>query len=222
MRSLLVGLFLVVATAVAHAQSVGLPKVDSVNFFGEVGDFESREATSLNKLPVYGWGFETTFTVSSTDTHIVELAIGYDQFFEHADLKASGYLLDGNMRDLPSISVYFTFRHNVYVGLSTGVVSLAGATVSNPSNRFTVTGDTFDAAGKLGYAIPFQPGQPLAKQRVYGFVEADYHARYFGALNYSAGAPADLPTRIYLGGVTLAIGIQVCIDPVAAKPKATK
>ena len=101
----------------------------------------------------------------------------------------------------------------MYVGLATGVVSLANATVGDD---VAVNGSTFDAAAKVGYAIPFQPNTPLEKQRVYGFIEADYHVRYFD-LVYGAGAPAGLPSRMYLGGATASIGIQVMINADKAK-----
>ena len=62
-----------------------------------------------------------------------------------------------------------------------------------------------------------EPGKSLEHRRAYGFVEADYHARFFGGLVYGSGAPADLPSRIYLGGATVSAGIEVMLDASRAK-----
>jgi hypothetical protein len=143
---------------------------------------------------------------------VVELAVGYDQLFQHARF-SEGFVLNGEVRELPSISIYISFANDLYIGLATGVVSLANANIDNGGGaRFAITGDTFDAAAKIGYEIPLQPGTSIADRRVYGFVEADYHARYFGGLNYGTGAPADLPSRLYLGGFTVSAGVQISLD----------
>jgi hypothetical protein len=202
---------LVISPSVASAQSIVLPRLDSVNFYGEVGDLEAHEAKNLQPVGTFGWGFEAGFTVASSATHMLEISLGYDTLFEHARFN-DGTLFTGELRDLPSISVYTTFSNDMYVGIATGVVALANATVDNGAARFSITGDTFDAAAKVGYTIPFQPGTSIENRRIYGFIEADYHARYFGGLNYGAGAPLDLPGRMYLGGFTLAIGIQISLD----------
>ena len=97
MRCLLVALLIVLsATPPARAQTIGLPRLDSVNFFVEAGDFESKEAVDLQHPGVYGWGFETGFTVASSDTHVLELALGYDQFLEHARF-GDGAVLTGEL-----------------------------------------------------------------------------------------------------------------------------
>lgn len=191
-----------------------LPKIDGINFYGEVGDFEGHEAVdaqSYGPFGTYGWGFESTFTLSAKDTHVVELAVGYDQLFQHARF-ADGFVLRGEIRELPSVSIYVSFPNDVYVGIATGVVSLANANINDGVSRYSISGDTFDAAAKIGYTIPFQPGTSIENRRIYGFIEADYHARYFGGINYGAGAPADLPGRMYLGGFTLSTGVQISLD----------
>ena len=207
----LIFIALLLSASVARAQSIGLPHLDSVNFYGELGDFESRDAKNLQPVGIYGWGFEAGFTVAASDTHILELSVGYDSFFEHAQFH-DGTVLTGELRDLPSISLYATFSNDVYIGLATGVVSLANASIAGRATQYTVSGSTFDAAAKIGYSIPFQSSKPIDKQRLYGFVEIDYHVRYFGGLNYGVTSPTDLPNRIYLGGVTVALGIQISLD----------
>jgi hypothetical protein len=214
MRSWIVALFLVSSSISAHAQTVMLPRIDGINFYGEIGEFEGKEAIDANTygpFGTYGWGFETSFTLAATSSHVVELAVGYDQLFQHARF-AEGFDLRGEVRELPSVSIYISFPDDLYVGLATGVVSLANATIDNGTSRFAITGDTFDAAAKIGYEIPLQPGTSIVDRRIYGFIEADYHARYFGGINYGAGAPADLPGRMYLGGFTLSTGVQISLD----------
>lgn len=223
----IIGLLLGLFTS-AHAQSLSLPKIDSVNFYGEIGDFESKEAKNLQPVGTLGWGFESVFIVAANTSHICELAVGYGQVIENMAFH-NGYTLTGEVQDLPSISLYFTFHNDIYIGIGTGLISLANASINEGSTRITVSGDTFDASAKVGYAIPLQRSLPLEEQRFFGFVEADYDARYFGGLTYtgtpplSPGALAELPTRIYLGGASLAIGVQVLLDPINSKsPVGTK
>jgi hypothetical protein len=205
----------VLASPIAAAQSLMLPRIDSINFYGEVGDFEGKtavDAQTYGPFGTYGWGFETAFTLAASDSHVVELAVGYDQLFQHARF-SDGFTLSGEVRELPSISIYVSFPNDLYVGFATGVVSLANANINDAgAARFSITGDTFDAAAKIGYEIPLQPGTSIVDRRVYGFVESDYHARYFGGLNYGPGAPAELPSRMYLGGFTVSAGVQISLD----------
>lgn len=218
--TLIVAFFECLSPATARAQSVVLPKIDSIDFFGQVGDFEGGDAVdakTLGPFGTYGWGFETTFNLNATNSN-VELGVGYDQLYLHSKFR-DGFVLSGEVRDLPNVSVYVSFRDDLYVGLATGIVSLANASINNRASRFTVTGDTFDVAAKAGYAIPFQSGVPSADRRVNGFVEADYHARYFGGINYGNGAPADLPSRVYLGGFTVVVGVQVSLGKTKVDPK---
>jgi hypothetical protein len=222
MRSWLVtALIFILLAATARraiAQSIVLPKIDSINFFGEVGDFEGRDAVdaqTYGPFGAYGWGFETAFTMAAKDSYVVEMAIGYAQLFQHAKF-SDGFSWKGEVRDLPSLSVYISFKNDLYVGIGTGIVSLANTTIDNGASRFAVTGDTFDAAAIVGYTIPLQSADSLADQHVKGFIETAYHARYFGGVNYGAGAPADLPGRVYLGGFTVLAGVQIAIGTKAA------
>jgi hypothetical protein len=208
------------SAGVARAQSIGLPKMDSISFYGEVSDFESREAHSIAPV-VVGWGFETAFTVASAPSHTVELALGYDNAFEHAQLR-NGAVLDGELRSLPSISVYLTLASDVYIGLGTGVVSLTNASLTTPAAKYPLGGDTFDASARLGYSLPLEPSKALANRRAYAFVEADYHVRYFGGLSYSLGAPPETPSRMYLGGASFSLGLQVMLDAATAKAATVK
>lgn len=211
-------MLLVLLTATAHAQTIPIPKIDSINFFVQAGDFEGKDAVdaqSYGPFGTYGWGFETNFNVASSASHVVELSVGYDQLYQHAHL--GSFALSGEVRDLPSLSVYVSFPSDLYVGLATGVVSLANATIDDGMSRYAVSGDTFDVAGKIGYAVSLQPGKELPDRRVSAFVEAGYHARYFGGITYGFNAPADLPQRLYLGGFVVALGIQISIDPLHGK-----
>jgi hypothetical protein len=217
MRTAIVVLILTLALAspiTASAQTLMLPKIDSINFYGEVGEFEGKtavDAQTYGPFGTFGWGFETGFVVASSDSHVVELSVGYDQLFQHSRF-SDDFVLKGEVRDLPSISIYVSFPNDMYVGIATGLVSLANATIDNGTSRFAITGDTFDAAAKIGYEIPLQPGTSIVDRRIYGFVEADYHARYFGGITYGAGAPADLAGRMFLGGFVVSMGVQISLD----------
>lgn len=222
MRTRLATLILLVILSLpltARGQSIPLPKIDSINIYGQIGDFEGNDAIdakTYGPFGTYGWGFETAFNLITADTHVVELAVGYDQLYQHAKFK-DGFILDGEIRNLPNVSLYVSFKNDLYVGVATGIVSLANATINDGTTRVAIAGDTFDLAAKIGYAIPLQPETSIAERRVNGFVEADYHVRYFGGLNYGSEAPADLPSRVYLGGFTVLAGIQVSIDGGKAK-----
>ena len=218
MRALII---LVAATALglsgsAHAQSVPLPRLDSISFFGEAGDFEGHavvDSHTYGPLGTFGWGFETAFTVIAKTDYLVELAVSYDELFERARLGT--FVWTGEVRNLPGTTLYVTFRNGLYVGVATGVTSLAHTSIDNGTARYSVGGDTFDFAPSVGYSFPFQDSS-LDDRRVDGFVEVAYHVRYFGGLDYGPGAPADLPSSIYLGGFALCAGVQIAIGAKAA------
>lgn len=216
MRVSLVILLLVGLETPAYAQIPPLPKLDSVSFFAQVGDFESGTLAgtrAYGPFKTFGWGFETAFTVVAKDDCLVELAVGYDQLFTRERL--GSFIWSGEVRDLPSTTIYVSFPNNFYVGVATGITSLTHTSINDGTSRFAVSGDTFDAAVVIGYAFPLQ-ARSLVDRRIGGFVEAAYHARYFGGLDYGPGAPASLPDRLYLGGFTVSVGIQLAIGAKAA------
>ena len=212
----------------AAAQAVPLPRLDGIDFFGSVGDLESRAIAPAHRVgpfSTFGWGFETTFTVVAKDDYLVEIGVSYAQVFERGTL--GGYVFTGELRDLPGSTVYVTFHDGLYLGIGTGMTSLAHASVDNGTSRYAVSGDTIDLSGVVGFATTLL-GRDAADRRVNGFVEVAYHARYFGGLDWGMGAPATLPTSAYLGGGTVSIGVQLAIgakaaiaaDPVAAAASA--
>lgn len=222
MRSLVVISTLVILSTTAAAQGIPLPKLDSVTFFGEVGDFEGKDVVDsrmYGPIGAFGWGFETGFTVTAKDDYLVEIGMGYDQLFQRGRLR--GFAWTGEVRDLPSTAIYVSFPDGLYVGLATGIASLANASIDDGTSRFSVGGDTFDAAGVVGFSFSFED-RPLDDRRVGGFVELAYHARYFGGVDYGAGAPASLPASLYLGGFAASVGVQIAIGAkaaITAKPK---
>jgi len=200
-------------STIVDAQTIPLPKIDSINFFGQAGEFEGHDVTDAKNFAgfgSYGWGFETSFEMAAKGAYVAELAVGYEQLFLNAKLDQR-FAMHGTVRDLPSISVYVSFPNNLYVGVGTGVTSLVNTTITDSTSRFTVTGDTFDVAAKAGYVIPLGGGDSLTSRRINAFIEGSYHARQIGGVNYSMGAPANLPSRLYIGGGVVAVGVQVSL-----------
>lgn len=210
---------LVLFETIAAAQAIPLPKLDGVTFFGEVGDFEGKEVVdsrTYGPIGAFGWGFETAFTVTAKDDYLVEIGVGYDQLFQRGKLR--DFAWTGEVRDLPSTAIYVSFPDGLYVGLATGIASLANASIDDGTSRYSVSGDTFDAAGIIGFSFSFED-RPLDDRRVGGFVELAYHARYFGGVDYGPGAPASLPGSLYLGGFVASAGVQIAIGAKAALGK---
>jgi hypothetical protein len=199
-----------------HAQTIPLPRLDGIDIFGSVGDFESHTIAPLHHYGPFdavGWGFETLFTVTAKDDYLVEIGVSYAQLFERATL--GRYTLTGEVRDLPGSTVYVTFPHGLYVGLGTGVTALAHASINDGTSRYSVGGDTLDLSGVVGYVITLH-GRRASDRRVNSFVEIGYHARYFGGLDWGSGAPATLPISAYLGGCVVSFGVQIAIGAKAA------
>lgn len=223
-RLLLVGVVAILGARRAGAQSLSLPKIDNINVFGQIAEFEGKDATdakTFHGFGSYGWGFETSFEMTVKDSYVVELAVGYDQLFLESKLGA--FTMHGTVRDLPSISAYTSLSNGLYFGIGTGLTSLANTTITDGTSRFTVSGDTFDLDGHVGYALALDGAKKLNDTRLNAFIDLGYHARAFGGVNYSTNAPvADLPSRLYLGGFVVAAGIQVSLKPSNAGPSAIK
>ena len=193
----------------ADAQSFSLPKVDNVNFFFQAGaiigseDVNDDPAEDSSVFSQIGWGFETSFDMLKTPNWDLELAVGYDQAFFRGKL-IERYALRGTIRDLPAISIYASHRSAFYFGFGTGLVTLSNmAAYENGHKRFSVSGDTFDLAAKLGRLFRYE--------RASLFFEAAYHARFIGGVNYGMNAPDTLPSSLYFGSLIFSIGGQVTL-----------
>jgi len=212
--TLVLGLLCVSVSAVS-AQSFSLPKIDSINVYGQLGEFEGKHLVDAHQYTPanfgsYGWGFESSFDVLVKDDYAVELAVGYDQLFVQAKLD-DRFSLHGTLRNLPAISAYVSFNNHTYVGLGTGLASFSNSSIQDSTGRYSFSGDTFDLAAKAGVTFALDRSTALKDRRVDAFIEGSYHARILGGVNYGTGAPADLPSRLFVGGVVVTAGVQISL-----------
>jgi hypothetical protein len=206
----------------AHAQSLPLPRIDNVNFFFQAGsligshDLVDDPSSNEKTFGELGWGFETSFDMLTSPSWNIELAVGYDQMFLRSKF-VSKYGLRGTIRNLPAISIYASSRNGLYAGFGTGLVSLNNVSAFLDGHRaFSVGGDTFDLAGRIGVSKDLGDRIATRYSRANLFVELAYHARFLGNVTYGTGAPDTLPGSLYFGGVVVSIGAQVSLKPSAS------
>ncbi|HEX8111793.1 MAG TPA: hypothetical protein VF516_28875 [Kofleriaceae bacterium] len=206
----------------ARAQSLPLPKLDNVNFFFQAGsligshDLVDDPSSNEKTFGELGWGFETSFDMLTSPDWDIELAVGYDQMFLRSKF-VNKYGLRGTIRNLPAISIYASSPNGLYAGFGTGLVSLNNVSAFLDGHRaFTVGGDTFDLAGRIGVSKDLGDKVATKYSRANLFIELAYHARFLGNVTYGMGAPDTLPGSLYFGGVVASIGAQVSLKPSAS------
>jgi hypothetical protein len=208
---------LAAGTGAARAQSLSLPKLDNVNFFFQAGsligshDLVDDPSSNEKTFGELGWGFESSFDMLTTPDWDIELAVGYDQMFLRSKF-VNKYALRGTIRNLPAISIYASSSNGLYAGFGTGLVSLNNVSAFLDGRRaFTVGGDTFDLAGKIGVSKDLGERVATRYSRANLFVELAYHARFLGNVSYGMGAPDTLPGSLFFGGVVVSVGAQVSL-----------
>lgn len=206
----------------ARAQSLQLPKLDNVNFFFQAGsligsrDLVDDPSSNEKTFGLLGWGFESSFDMLTSPDWDIELAVGYDQMFLRSRF-VNQYGLRGTLRNLPAISIYATSANGLYAGFGTGLVSLSNVSAFLDGHRaFSVGGDTFDLAARIGVSKGLGDKVVTKYARANLFVELAYHARFLGNVGYGTGAPDSLPGSLYFGGAVISIGAQVSLKPSAS------
>jgi hypothetical protein len=201
----------------ARAQSLSLPKLDNVNFFFQAGsligshDLVDDPSSNEKTFGELGWGFESSFDMLTNPDWDIELAVGYDQMFLRSKF-VNKYGLRGTIRNLPAISIYASSSNGLYAGFGTGLVSLSNVSAFLDGHRaFSVGGDTFDLAGKIGVSKDLGDKVATKYSRANLFVELAYHARFLGNVSYGMGAPDTLPGSLFFGGVVVSVGAQVSL-----------
>jgi hypothetical protein len=201
----------------ARAQSLSLPKLDNVNFFFQAGsligshDLVDDPSTNEKTFGELGWGFESSFDMLTNPDWDIELAVGYDQMFLRSKF-VNKYGLRGTIRNLPAISIYASSSNGLYAGFGTGLVSLSNVSAFLDGHRaFSVGGDTFDLAGKIGVSKDLGDKVATKYSRANLFVELAYHARFLGNVSYGMGAPDTLPGSLFFGGVVVSVGAQISL-----------
>lgn len=201
----------------ARAQSLSLPKLDNVNFFFQAGsligshDLVDDPSSNEKTFGELGWGFESSFDMLATPDWDIELAVGYDQMFLRSKF-VNKYGLRGTIRNLPAISIYASSPNGLYAGFGTGLVSLSNVSAFLDGHRaFSVGGDTFDLAGKIGVSKDLGDKVATRYSRANLFVELAYHARFLGNVSYGMGAPDTLPGSLFFGGVVVSVGAQISL-----------
>ena len=138
-----------------------------------------------------------------------DLGIGYGQLDGVATM--SPYELRGYVRELPSVTLYATYRFNQYVGLysgaRTGIISLQDAQLFVPrdtsTSLFTISATTFEIGVPVGLDIQLTEG-------VHFTAEFAYARRNFNSLSFNPATsiPKDYPHSMDMSGRSIAIGFQ--------------
>lgn len=203
----------------ARAQSLSLPKLDSVNFYLQAGslvgshDLVDDPSANEKMFGELGWGFETLFDMATIGKWDLELAVGYDQMFLRSKF-VNKYNLRGTLKNFPSFSIYASHENGLYAGFGTGVVTLSNVSAFSDGHRaFSIAGDTFDLTGRLGFVKGLGDSDSTKAPASSLFVELAYHARFLGGASYGAGAPDTLPGSFFFGGVVVSVGAQIWLKP---------
>lgn len=166
-----------------------------------------------------GFGVELVVALSARDdaTQIspLELGIGYSQFTE-VRLDGAEYQIRGSVREVPALTVYYTFlgheRIFPYLGLRAGMLALqdvqAFAPLAAPNDTsglyYTAKAQTFQAGGVAGLSI--------GNKTVQLNLETALMRRDFPNLEWAAKdnrLRSDLPRRLDVSGLSASLGLQV-------------